>query len=87
MPSSLSATCIVAAVLRVPGLSEVQQFQRFHRALDRRTWLARQASRRLLMPLIEAFAPSRALLVAPNDTLKRQRSAKIAARGVHHDRG
>lgn len=50
MPSSLSPTCIVAAVLRVPGLSEVQQFQRFHRALDRRTWLARQASRRLLMP-------------------------------------
>ena len=39
------------------------------------------------MPLIEAFAPSRALLVAPNDTLKPQRSAKIAARGVHHDRG
>lgn len=75
----------VTAVLRVMGLSEDQQFQRFHRVLNRNAWSALQASRRLLMALIDAFAPSGPLLMALDDTIERRRGAKIAARGIYRD--
>lgn len=75
----------VTAVLRVMGLSEDQQFQRFHRVLNRNAWSTLQASRRLLMALIDAFAPSGPLLMALDDTIERRRGAKIAARGIYRD--
>jgi hypothetical protein len=75
----------VTAILRVMGLSEDQQFQRFHRVLNRNTWSTLQASRRLLMALIDAFAPSGPLLMALDDTIERRRGARIAARGIYRD--
>jgi hypothetical protein len=75
----------VTAVLRVMGLSEDQQFQRFHRVLNRNTWSTLQASRRLLMALIDAFAPPGPLPMALDDTIERRRGARIAARGIYRD--
>ena len=75
----------VAAVLRVMGLSEDQQFQRFHRVLNRDAWSSLKAGQCLLSALIETFAPSGTLLMALDDTIERRRGARIAARGIYRD--
>lgn len=75
----------VTAVLRVMGLSQEKQFQKYHRVLNRVKWSTLAASRRLLGLLVEAFAPEGPLLMAPDDTVKRRRGAKIAARDIYRD--
>ena len=61
----------VTAVLRVMGLSEEEQFQHFHRVLNRVKWSPLNGSRHLLMALIAAFAPSGPLVMALDDTIER----------------
>jgi hypothetical protein len=75
----------VTAVLRVMGLSEEEQFQHFHRVLNRVKWSPLNGSRHLLMALIAAFAPSGPLVMALDDTIERRRGPKIAARGLYRD--
>ena len=75
----------VTAVLRVMGLSQEKQFQKYHRVLNRVKWSTLAASRRLLGLLIEAFVPEGPLLMALDDTIERRRGAKIAARGIYRD--
>jgi len=75
----------VASALRVMGLSEDRHFQNFHRVLNRDRWSPRQAARRLLIAVIDAFVPSGRVLVALDDTLERRRGAKIKARGIYYD--
>lgn len=75
----------ISAVLRVMGLSEERQFQKYHRVLNRVKWSTLAGSRRLLTLLIEAFVPEGPLVMALDDTIERRRGAKIAARGVYHD--
>ena len=75
----------VTAVLRVMGLSQETQFQKYHRVLNRVKWSTLAASRRLLGLLIEAFAPEGALVMALDDTIERRRGAKIAAKGIYRD--
>jgi DDE superfamily endonuclease len=75
----------VTAILRVMGLSQEAQFQRFHRVLNRTKWSALAGSRRLLMALIEAFTPHGPLLMVLDDTIERRRGAKIAAKGIYRD--
>jgi DDE superfamily endonuclease len=75
----------IAAILRVMGRSEERQFERFHRVLNRVKWSPLMASRRLLMALIAAFAPSGPLVMALDDTIERRRGARIAARGIYRD--
>jgi DDE superfamily endonuclease len=48
----------VSAVLRVMGLKDEPHFQNYHRVLSRAVWSSRQASRILLLQIIECFAPS-----------------------------
>jgi len=48
----------VSAILRVMGMQHEQQFQRYHRVLNRTMWSSRQASRLLLQQLVSVFAPS-----------------------------
>lgn len=78
-------TRTVSACLRVMGLARFSRFQRFHRVLNRARWSSLHASRRLLLALIDAFAPQGPLIVALDDTIERRRGAKIAARGVYRD--
>jgi hypothetical protein len=75
----------VTAVLRVMGLSEEEHFQHFHRVLNRVKWSPIKASRRLLLTLIAAFAPSGPLVMALDDTIERRRGPKITARAVYRD--
>jgi hypothetical protein len=78
-------TRTVSACLRVMGLAEFSRFQRFHRVLNRARWSSLHASRRLLLALIDAFAPHGPLLLALDDTIERRRGTKIAARGIYRD--
>ena len=75
----------VSAVLRVMGLSEEQQFQKYHRVLNRVKWSTLAGSRRLLKLLVEAFATEGPLLMALDDTIERRRGSKIAAKGIYRD--
>ena len=75
----------VTAILRVMGLSQEQQFQKFHRVLNRTKWSALTGSRRLLFALIDAFIPEGPLLMALDDTIERRRGAKISAKGIYRD--
>ena len=69
----------VATVLRVMGMAEERQFQKYHRVLNRVKWSTLAASRRLLGLLIDAFVPEGPLLMALDDTIERRRGAKIAS--------
>ena len=75
----------VTAVLRVMGRSGEKGYQQFHRVLNRVKWSPLKASRRLLMALIAAFAPSGPLVMALDDTIERRRGARITTRGLYRD--
>jgi hypothetical protein len=49
----------VSAALRVMSLGQTEQFQRYHRVLNRAVWSGREASRVLLGLLVRTFVPSR----------------------------
>lgn len=78
-------TRTVTAVLRVMGHSEEQQFQKFHRVLNRVKWSPLAASQRLLLALMEAFVPHGPLVMAFDDTIERCQGARIAAKGIYWD--
>lgn len=76
----------VTACLRVMGLSREQQFQTFHRVLNRDRWSSRQLSRVLLILLLPAFVPADApVIFAIDEHLERRRGHKIAAKGIYRD--
>jgi hypothetical protein len=75
----------VSAALRVMGLDQAPQFQRYHRVLNRAVWSGREASRLLLGLLVQAFAPDGPLVLGLDETLERRRGAKIAAKGIYRD--
>jgi hypothetical protein len=75
----------VTAALRVTGLSNEEQFQRYHRLLNRVRWSPLQAARVLLEQLLRRFVPTGVVHVVLDDTLERRRGKKIAAKGVYRD--
>ena len=75
----------VAAVLRVIGIAEEKQFQKYHRVLNRVKWSALAASRRLRYLLLHAFVLQGPVLMALDDTIERRRGARIAAKGIYRD--
>jgi DDE superfamily endonuclease len=76
----------VTAILRVMGLQQEQQFQKYHRVLNRATWSSRALSRLLLRLLIQLFVPEDApSVVGLDETIERRRGAKIAAKGIYRD--
>jgi hypothetical protein len=78
-------TRTVASCLRVMGLAGFSRFQRFHRVLSRAKWSSLDASRRLLLTLVDAFAAEGPLIMAIDDTIERRRGTKIAAKGIYRD--
>jgi hypothetical protein len=75
----------VTAGLRVVGLSDERQIQKFHRVLNRAKWAPLAGSRHLLNALIDAFVPEGPLIMALDDTIERRRGAKISAKGIYRD--
>src|ERR1700733_6793627 len=76
----------VTAILRAMGLSQEQQFQNYHRVLNRAKWSSRALSRFLLCVLVAAFVPENApIVVGIDETIERRRGAKIAAKGIYRD--
>jgi hypothetical protein len=76
----------VTAVLRVLGLKDEQQYQRYHRVLNRAMWSSLQVSQILLGVLVTAFVPPGSpLIVAADETLERRQGAKITAKSVFRD--
>src|SRR5829696_7521708 len=63
----------VSGALRVMGLGQTEQFQRYHRVLNRATWSSREASRVMLGLLVKTFVPSSGpLVIGVDETLERR---------------
>lgn len=76
----------MAAILRVMGLSTEQQFQKYHRVLNRAQWSSRALSRILLLLLVSACVPENApVVIGIDETIERRRGSTIAARGISRD--
>jgi hypothetical protein len=75
----------VSAALRVMGLGQTEQFQRYHRVLNRAAWSGREASRVLLGLLVRTFVPNGPLVIGVDETLERRWGKKIAAKGIYRD--
>lgn len=75
----------VSAALRVMGLGRTEQFQRYHRVLNRAVWSGRETSRVLLSLLVRTFVPSGPLVIGVDETLERRWGKKIAAKGIYRD--
>jgi len=69
----------VTAILRIMGLSDEQQFQNYHRVLNRATWSSLRLSQLLLGLLVVAFVTLGApVLIAADETLERRKGEKIS---------
>jgi len=74
----------VAAILRVMGLSNAQQFQNYYHVLNRAKWSSRALSWVLLLLLVSLFVAENASVVRGIDEMiERRRGSKIAARGIY----
>ena len=75
----------VTAVLRVMGLSQERQFQKYHRVLNRAQWSSLAVARVLLGLIVCTFVPAGAVVIGIDDTLERRRGEKITAKGIYRD--
>ncbi len=76
----------VTAALRVMGLSDEQQFQNYHRVLNRAKWSGLRVSQILLGLLVAAFVATGApLIIAADETLERRTGRKIKQKGAYRD--
>jgi hypothetical protein len=75
----------VSGALHVMGLGQIEQFQRYHRVLNRASWSSREVSRVLLGLLLKTFVPSGPLVIGVDETLERRWGKKIAAKGIYRD--
>jgi SRSO17 transposase len=67
----------VAAALRATGYEHDRHFSRFHAVFSRSRWSALELARRLLLLLVQAFAPRGGLTLVIDETLERRRGPKI----------
>src|SRR5271157_225387 len=75
----------VTQTLRVMGLADQPGFGRYHEALNRAQWDARDVARRLLFHLLAVLWPSGEVVIAIDDTIERRWGVKIKARGIYRD--
>lgn len=76
----------VTSVLRVMGLSEERQYQRYHRVLNRAKWSSLRVSQILLGLLVITFVPPGwPVIMAADETLERRQGDKIKAKSVFRD--
>jgi hypothetical protein len=76
----------VTAILRVVGLNDEPQFQRYHRVLNRAVWSSLQVSQILLGLLVTMLVPPGwPVIVAADETLERRQGDQIKAKSVFRD--
>ena len=75
----------VTAALRIMGRSNKQDFQNYHRVLNRARWSSLKLSGVLLNLLVFAFALTGPIVLGLDDTIERRRGAKIKAKGIYRD--
>ena len=75
----------VTAALRATGHEHDTHFSRFHAVFSRARWSALELARRLLLLLVQAFAPQGALTLVIDETLERRRGPTISERSYHRD--
>jgi len=75
----------VTAALRAVGLSQEKHFQNYHRVLNRAVWSSLDASRILLMLLVNTFAVFGPIVFGLDDTIERRRGENIKAKGIYRD--
>jgi hypothetical protein len=76
----------VTAVLRIMGLKDEEQFQNYHRVLNRAKWSGLQVSRILLGMLVLVFVGAGVpVVVAADETLERRWGPKIKEKGIFRD--
>jgi hypothetical protein len=75
----------VTQALRVMGLAEQPGFGRYHEALNRARWDARDVARRLLLHLLAELSPTGEVVIGIDDTIERRWGGKIKARGIYRD--
>lgn len=76
----------VTAILRIMGLSDEQQFQNYHRVLNRATWSSLRLSQLLLGLLVAAFVALGApVVIAADETLERRTGKTIKQKGAFRD--
>ena len=75
----------VTQVLRVMGLADQPGFGRYHEALNRARWDARDVAHRLLRHVLATLWPHGEVVIAIDDTIERRWGTKIRARGIYRD--
>ena len=75
----------VSAALRVIGLGEARDFARYHHVLSRARWNSAAIGRKLLLLILDKFAPDGPIVIGIDDTIERRWGHKIAARGIYRD--
>src|ERR671938_1605184 len=65
----------VTAVLRVMGLGQERQFQKYHRVLNRAQWSSLAVARVLWGLLVSTFVGVGAVVIGVDDPLERRRGA------------
>jgi hypothetical protein len=75
----------VTQALRVMGLADQPGFGRYHEALNRARWDARDVARRLLLHLLAVLSPSGEVVIGIDDTVERRWGGRIKARGIYRD--
>jgi hypothetical protein len=75
----------VTQALRVMGLADQPGFGRYHEALNRARWDARDVARRLLLHVLAVLSPSGEVVIGIDDTIERRWGGKIKARGIYRD--
>ena len=75
----------VTQALRVMGLADQPGFGRYHEALNRARWDARDVARRLLLHLLAELSPNGEVVIGIDDTIERRWGGKIKARGIYRD--
>lgn len=62
-----------------------EQFEKYHRVLNRDKWSGRIAAYILLMLLVRIFVAFGPIVIGIDETLERRRGAKIKAKGIYRD--
>ncbi len=75
----------VTSILRVMGLTQEAQFQKYHRVLNRARWSSMAVARVLLSLVVDTFVPTGPIVIGSDDTLERRWGAKSKAKGIYRD--